>query len=341
MTFLLNKNTNCIQTAILGATGLLGQELIKAMVDSEIPFSIPTLWASGQPSKSSIEIETKEGVREISVRPLIDDWVKEIQDVDLVICALPMHIAAEAITKMVDVDLLVVDLSGVKSNVTPLQVSGLAEYPDRFIEDQVLSLPSAPVLMLSRLLEALSSLDWMGVRAEVYLSAAAFGQKGVQELSQQVGALFNMSEPQRDVFPSGLAFDMIPSTSELGWSMLEQKAARELGQIFHFPQTQFVVGMSVMPLFTGMAASIQVITSEQVKLEDVQTLLDNSEYLQYAHPIPGPRRLTGISKIFCGRFRPDPMGDGFYLWCSADNLYAGSIVNTLEVLTHFWKDGRF
>ena len=39
--------------------------------------------------------------------------------------------------------------------------------------------------------------------------------------------------------------------------MLEKKASHDLGQIFHFPETQFVVGMSVMPLFTGVAASVQ------------------------------------------------------------------------------------
>ena len=341
MSFLTSGKTSCIRTAILGSTGILGQELIKAIGQAEIPFAIPSLWASEQPSLVSIEIETNDGSRDISVQPLVRDWLKQIQDVDLVICNLPMHVAAEVIPQIVEADLLVVDLSSVKSNVSPLQLAGLAEYPDQFIDDKILSLPSAPVLMLSRLLEALSSLDWMGIRAEVYLSAAAFGQKGVQEMSQQVSALFNMNEPRRDVFPSGLAFDMIPSTSETDWSMLEKKASHDLGQIFHFPETQFVVGMSVMPLFTGLASSVQVITSEQVNLEDIQTLLDNSEYLQYANPVPGPRRLTGISKIFCGRYRRDPMGDGFYLWCSADNLYAGSIANTLEILTSFWKDGRF
>ena len=35
MTFLLNKNTKCIKIAVLGATGLLGQEMIKAMALGE------------------------------------------------------------------------------------------------------------------------------------------------------------------------------------------------------------------------------------------------------------------------------------------------------------------
>ena len=341
MAFLQNKDTNRIHTAILGATGLLGQELIKAMSTSEIPFAIPILLASSQPSQNTLEIETTTGDHEIDIRPMEGSWIDDLKGIDLVICALPMSVAKDVIPNLIDADLMVVDMSSVMSDSYPLQIAGIAEYPEQFVDDQVLSLPSAPVLMLSRLLDALSSLDWMGVRAEIYLSASAFGQKGIQEMSQQVSALFHMVEPKRDVFPSGLAFDMIPSSSEQGWSLLEQKISRDLSQVFHFPQSQFAIGASVMPIFTGIAASVQIVTSESVQLEDVQMLLDNSLHMQYAHPVPGPRRLTGVSKIFCGRFRQDPMGDGFYLWCSADNLYAGTILNTLDMIELFWKDGRF
>ena len=89
-----------------------------------------------------------------------------------------MHVAAEVVPKIAEADLLVVDLSGVTSNMSPLQLAGLAEYPDQFIDEKILSLPSPAVLMLSRLLEALSSLDWMGIRAEVYLSAACIWPEG-------------------------------------------------------------------------------------------------------------------------------------------------------------------
>ena len=54
---------------------------------------------------------------------------------DLVICVLPMHVAAEVVPKIVEADLLVVDLSGVTSNMSPLQLAGLAEYPDQFIDE--------------------------------------------------------------------------------------------------------------------------------------------------------------------------------------------------------------
>ena len=86
----------------------------------------------------TLEIETNDGSRDISAynHLLSDDWLKQIQDVDLVICALPMTEVAEVIPKIAEADLLVVDLSGVTSNMSPLQLAGLAEYPDQFIDEK-------------------------------------------------------------------------------------------------------------------------------------------------------------------------------------------------------------
>ena len=65
--------------------------------------------------------------------------------------------------------------------------------------------------------------------------------------------------------------------------------------------------------------------------------MDNSEYLQYAHPVPGPRRLTGISKNILWTIQAGSNGRRILFVVFSDNLYAGSIANTLEIFTSFGK----
>ena len=201
-------------------------------------------------------------------------------------------------------------------------------------------MPSAQALVLARIASAVEGLDLVGLRTEVQLSAASFGKAGVEELSLQVSSMFNLTEAPRQVFPTGLAFDIIPAFTKEGWSDSERRCSAELAELIRLPQSHFSVSLSVVPCFTGLAISGQLLFSAAVDPEQAAEHLSHSRWIECTELVPGPRRLVGRDKIFVGRLRQDPLDQGLHFWASADNLIAGTLSNLVGLLQLCWEEGR-
>jgi aspartate-semialdehyde dehydrogenase len=176
------------------------------------------------------------------------------------------------------------------------------------------------------------------------LSAGLAGREGVEELSRQVVALLSGQEPPRKVFPQGLAFDLQARVGEGqgGWSGPEQRVAAELGLLYDRPASQYALGLVLLPLFAGLAASLHLVfeEGEEVDVARATDLLGQGRLLRLGDPLPGPRRVAGKASATVGRLRADPSGQGLHLWVVGDNLRFAATAQAIGVVTALWKEGR-
>lgn len=309
-----------LKIGVVGATGAVGKELL-AVLD-KAPWRPDTIEAYASPATHSSHVEY--GERQLPV----DDVGGGFGPLDLVFLCTPPDVARRFGEAAQADGIPVVDTSGAFADdedvplvlpwVNPMV---LAENPLR----ATIALPSPGAMLLAAAVAPLVRADAVAhIDATILLPASAMGRKGVEELSAQVVALFNSGTPPRKVFPSGLAFDLLPSmgaTEATGRTDLEDRVIIEVSELLGL-RTAPTVDVIGVPVFSGVTASIRLALSKRVDLALVQRLLADGgvQIADEPRTLPRPRRVEGNPFATVGRLRMSPDGQRLDLLAGVDNL---------------------
>ncbi len=188
--------------------------------------------------------------------------------------------------------------------------------------------PAGPI---GAVLRALSVFRPQVVRATTFESAAARGQPGLDELSEQTRAVFSLREVDVDVFPASLAFDAIPSLAtgddppeDADQALVDQVLAglHAAGQ----PPVDLVATRVLVPSFVAEAAVLHITTEDSTpERTTVIDALRRGRGLRYVETVVVPsldavdRDDMLVSRVRTGRRHID-------LWLTYDLSRAGSAV---------------
>lgn len=337
-----------LRVAIVGATGAVGRDLLATLPRSGLPVAEVRLLAS--PASSGLTLEYQERSHRVHVLADAPQSSPLFEGIDLAFLCTPPGVAAQVGPALAELGVMVVDLSGALADRAPVVFPGLGiETLPEASRARMAACPSGPAMLLTTVLAALRDLVPTAVRGTLLLSAGAGGRGGVEELSGQVVALLNHKDPPRKLFPTGLAFDLLPAVDDqgpldeadplAGWTPAERRIAAEVAVLTGLPPTRVILTASVAPLFTGLAASLHLQLDAEAPLSEIRARLEQGHGVVYSQPLPGPRRLVGRAGLYLGRLRADPAGDGVHLWAVADNLRFGGTANALGVATALWREG--
>ena len=298
--------------AILGATGVLGEQLLEVLEDVDaVGAVIPVARATSEQSEVSFRGER------VEVVALKDD---DVERADVIVSALPGRLGREPLDRLIEEGIPVIDLAGVFGTSAPIVASGVRGEVGAIRETGVVTSPRPLALALAKLLRTLSEFGVHGVTGTALCPAGIAGREGVKELSGQVVAVFNSQEPPRRVFTKGLAFDLLPSwgaVGEKGWSGHELMVAIQLGLLAGIDPARVSVDMVVAPLFAGTGVSLRLLLSEGWELSKVVEVLKESDGFKLSSD-PMPRRSIGRDELTVGRIRQDLGGGALHLWLSFD-----------------------
>lgn len=330
----MKKFTNPPCIAIVGATGLVGNEILVVLEECKLPVSKLRLFAS----KDSVGEVYRFHDDEVVVEELGEG---SFDGVNIALFATSADLAATFVPKAMAAGAIVIDSSSyfrLKPEV-PLVVPevnmGVVSNNDKLIAN-----PSSPVIQLAPVLYALHELAGLEhVVVSTYQSVSGAGKAALDELWAQSLAVFNQTEMPQEVFQHQIAFNCVPHIDLIldnGFSREEMRVIQETQKILSLPDLRITASAVRVPVFYGDAQSVFVETHRGVTPESFMAQLAKVSGVT-VHPVndeyPLPIDVAGTNEIHVGRIRRDPsVANGLSFWVVADNVRKGAALNAVQIV---------
>lgn len=309
-----------LSVAIIGATGCIGKELVY-----ELPLQLPIrklhLFATKRRAGDSVSVED----RSIRIHSLPAEGIPValMTDLDAVFFACPISVVLAHAETLAEEGIAVFDITGAMASRVGYSAFGMYPNEEGFSETRICSLPSPTATALARVFKVFKEFGAWGFQANILLSASRFGMGGIEELSQQVMALFSTNEPKKKVFPEGLAFDILPVLGTVqadGESVPEKQVRQEISKILHIGPQYLHTTINVAPIFSGIACNATINMGTEVQIGEIKERLKEQELLTVDDISPTTRNLIGEAGAFVSRIRVNPLAQGFDCWIGCDNV---------------------
>lgn len=321
-----------LSIGVLGATGVLGSEIVQLLPTSKIGFSEVSLFAS----KDSIGEYYRIGEEEVEVEEF---RFGDLDGIDIMFVATPYAITRELITEISDLRAQIIDLSGAFSNeeCSVLCAPNILKAFDP--TKRVYVVPRSYSYSLGLILHAISStVTFDSVSVQTYHSVANAGKIGLDELWNQTKSVFSQQSVEQEAFVHQIAFNTVPITDVMlqdGKTKEEHGIEQEIKNLLNRPNLELEVMAVRVPVFHGDGAVV-TITSEQplILAEIISALNGTSGIVVHEHfeDCPMPIDIAGESDIHIARMRQ--FGEGpskLMFWIVFDGIRAGRVNNAIQI----------
>ena len=324
-----------LNVAVVGATGLVGIEMLKILAQRKFPVGKVRVFAS----ERSIGKQVSFNGDSLRLERVDDASFKDVQ--------IAMFAAGADISLMygpiaAESGALVIDKSSawrMKANV-PLVVPEVNPNDIRDNEGIIAS-PNCTTIPLTMVLEPLrQKVGVERVIVSTYQAASGAGRALSDELDDQTEAIVNKKKPEVNATSHQLAYNVIPGgwkPQQYGYNEEEMKLVNETRKILHDPDLQIAATCVRVPVQVGHSESVIIETKEAIEPEDVRALLERARGVVVeddpANRIyPTPLHVAGRDEVYVGRIRKDMSSDrGIALWIVSDNLRKGAALNAVQI----------
>lgn len=321
--------------AILGATGAVGQEMLKILQERQFPVEKLIPLASERSAGASVTFRGKD-------IPVVEVCEEAFAGVDIVLGAAENEIALRWAPVIRAAGAVFVDNSSafrMDPNV-PLVVPEV-NGSDVAAHQGIIANPNCTTAIT---LTAVAALDTISpIRAMVassYQAASGAGVAGITELLAQMEQLQRGEPIAPRAFAYQLACNLIPQIGphqEAGYTAEEMKLHYEGRKILHRPSLKVACTCVRVPVIRCHCVSVRVTFDRPVPVEQARAviaaapgckLVDDLENLQY----PMPLDTTGQDLVLVGRIRADITDpNSLHLWCCGDQLRKGAATNAVQI----------
>ena len=321
--------------AVLGATGAVGQEMIKVLQERNFPVGKLIPLASARSAGKTLKFRGEDVV----IQEACDE---AFQGVDIVLGAAENDIAKRFAPAIVAAGAVFVDNSSAfrMDPKVPLIVPEVNP-EDVAWHSGILSNPNCSTIITITAVNALNQLSPIRtMTASTYQAVSGAGAGGPIELMGEVEALSKGEKYEPKIFPYQIAYNLIPQIggeSFEGYTSEEMKMQNEGRKIMHLPELKVNCTCVRVPVVRSHSISVschfdQPVTVEQVREVTAKApgckLVDDLQNKQY----PMPLDTTDQDIVFVGRIRPDLTDDcGISLWCCGDQVRKGAATNCIQI----------
>jgi aspartate-semialdehyde dehydrogenase len=173
-----------------------------------------------------------------------------------------------------------------------------------------------------------------------YQSVSGTGQAAIEELRVQTAGNLAGDEPEPEVYPHPIAFNVLPHIDvfdESGYTGEERKVADETRKMLGMPGLRVSATCVRVPVFRSHSQAVHIETAEPVSADRARELLMGApgvvlvdEPAAAAYPLA--RDAEDRDEVFVGRIRNDASHPrGLALWVVADNLRKGAATNAVQI----------
>ena len=321
--------------AVLGATGAVGQEMLKVLQERDFPVGKLIPLASARSAGKTLKFKGEDIVIQEATE-------NAFEGVDIVLGAAENDIAQKLAPAIVKAGAVFVDNSSafrMDPNV-PLVV------PEVNLEDVknhkgIIANPNCSTIITVTAVNALNKLTPIKtMTASTYQAVSGAGAGGPIELMGEVEALAEGETYEHKVFQYQIAYNVIPQIGGEafeGYTSEEMKMQNEGRKIMHLPELKVTCTCIRVPVIRSHSISVSCHFDKPVSVAQVREVLADAPGVKLVDDLakkqyPMPLDTTDQDIVFVGRIRPDLTDEcGISLWCCGDQVRKGAATNAIQI----------
>jgi aspartate-semialdehyde dehydrogenase len=330
--------------AVAGATGAVGNQMIKCLEERGFPVASIKLLASHRSAGRVIRFRGEP----LAVEELTEDSFKNV-DIALFSAGAATSINFAPIAARDGC--VVIDNSSAwrMDSKVPLVVPevnphAIAEYKNKGI----IANPNCSTIQMVVALNPIHLKCGINrIVVSTYQAVSGTGKKAIDELFDQTRSLINFLDYEKKVYPHRIAFNCLPhidSFMENGYTKEEMKMVNETRKIME-DETIGVTATTVrVPVFFGHSESVNIETKKHITADEVKALFEQEPGLKVIDDptnnlYPLAIDAAGKDLTYVGRIRQDEsIVNGINMWIVADNIRKGAATNTVQIAELLLKD---
>jgi len=319
--------------AVVGATGIIGSEIITVLNERKFPCCETRLFAS---SDSAGEVYGVLG-EEVEVEALED---ASFEGIDIVFFALNSALVREWGPAALDAGARIIDVSGAYAmQPDAVLIAAYANAEDLKAGCKIAVSPSPGTVQLAPVLKVLQkSVGLTRVVVSSYEAVAGAGKEGLDELWSQTRAIYTQQEVVCEAFSHQIAFNCIPQVDvflDNGETRAERRLADELRKVMGIDQLRVSATAVRVPVFHGLGQTVNAETERLIPVEELNSLLETAAGISLRHAVtdyPTMLEAVGAGEVHVGRIRRDAsLPCGYNFWVVADGVRFGAALNAVRM----------
>lgn len=324
--------------AVVGATGAVGQEMLKVLRQRKFP--VGKVYALA--SQRSVGEGVAFGDDEIIVEAL-DDF--DFSKVQIGLFSPGASVSAVHAPRAAAAGCVVVDNTSqfrmdpdVPLIVPEVNRHALAGYGQRGI---IANPNCSTIQMLVALKPIYDAVGITRINVATYQSVSGTGKEAIDELARNSARLLSGEDAEAVVYPKQIAFNCLPHIDvfqDNGYTKEEMKMVWETRKIFEDDAILVNPTAVRVPVFYGHSEALHIETREHISADAARELLRKApgiEVLDERRDGGYPTALTEGAHhdaVFVGRIREDiSHPNGLNLWVVADNIRKGAALNSVQI----------
>jgi aspartate-semialdehyde dehydrogenase len=328
------SNTSSFTVGIVGATGVVGQELLRLLQERNFPVGTLRLFASARSAGKVVEWQGQKVTIE-EAKPGV------FADVDVAFFAVDGATTKALAPDAVSAGCLVIDKSSAyrMDPTVPLVIPEINPEGLRAHHGIIANPNCSTAVTLMALWPLHLKFGLKRYFAATYQSVSGTGADAVDELEAQVQAYVKGAAIPRKVYPYQIAFNAIPQVDSFGadgYTGEETKMMQESRRIMGLPNLKVSATCVRVPVVRAHSIAVNAEFERPVSVEAAKAaiaefpgaeLVDDPSKQSYPTPLDFSRKV----KCGVGRIRVDTaLDNGLALWVSGDNLWKGAALNALQ-----------
>jgi aspartate-semialdehyde dehydrogenase len=329
--------------AVVGATGAVGQEMVRILEERHFPVGDLRLLASERSAGSSVSFGGKDHVVELLGEDSFGGIQIALFSAGGAVSRKYAPLAARAGCVAID------NTSAFRMDpAVPLVVPEVNPEAIRR-QSGIIATPNCSTIQMVMVLKPLH--DAARIRRVVvstYQATSGAGKRAMNELFYQTRDLLNAQEVTKEVFPHRIAFNCIPQIDvflDNGYTKEEMKMVNETRKILEDESIGITATTVRVPVFYGHSESVNIETERKLTAAEAREILASAPGVRVVDDpsrgcYPMPLEAAGQDSTMVGRIREDnSLPNGLNLWIVADNIRKGAATNAIQIAEFLVQEG--
>ncbi|AWQ16916.1 aspartate-semialdehyde dehydrogenase [Bacillus velezensis] len=338
-----------LHVAVVGATGAVGQQMLKTLEDRNFEIETLTLLSSKRSAGTKVMFKGEE----YTVQEAVPE---SFEGVHIALFSAGGSVSQSLAPEAVKRGAIVIDNTSAfrMDENTPLVVPEVNE-GDLHKHNGIIANPNCSTIQMVAALEPIrKAYGLKKVIVSTYQAVSGAGNEAAKELYSQTKAILNNEPAEPSIMPVKgdkkhyqIAFNAIPQIDKFqdnGYTFEEMKMINETKKIMHMPKLEVAATCVRLPIETGHSESVYIeLDRDDATVEDMKQLLKEApgvtlqdDPAEQLYPMPAD--CVGKRDVFVGRIRKDlDRANGFHLWVVSDNLLKGAAWNSVQIAESLQK----